>query len=473
MVTNLDVYKEIRRLQLEGMTSQREAAKQLGISRNTVKKYWEGDIVPWEHKPYNREASVMTPDVVQFVKDCLDEDDAVGIKKQCHTARRIYHRLVDEYHFTGSESSVRNLVHDMRASRKISQVFIPLRFMPGDAAQIDWGEATVIIDGEKEKINLFCARLCHSCAPYVIAYRRQNLESFLDAIIHTFQYYGGVPKRLIFDNARVAVKSGFGAQAAAQDDYSQLAAHYGFEPVFCNPASGNEKGLVENLVGYIRRNVCVPLPKVKDLDELNAKLLAMCTQYMDHQIDGRPKKVGIMLDEDQAMLRPLPRYTPDISKKAYPRVGRYSTVLFETNHYSVPCKYRGKETTVKAYPNHIEVWVEGSMVARHDRLFGRKQEALDMQHYLPILAQKGRAIRYARPVQNSVPAAFIDWLECQDLTSKELVEKLNQCIEFGYIAVMSGSLPLDDQPVLTDVVSIPVVDLEAYDALYRKGVCVS
>ena len=270
MVTNLDIYKEIRRLQLEGMTSQREAAKQLGISRNTVKKYWEGDIVPWEHKPYTREASVMTPEVVQFVKECLDEDDAVGIKKQRHTARRIYHRLIDEYHFTGSESSVRNLVHDMRAARKISQVFIPLRFMPGDAAQIDWGEATVIMNGEKEKVNLFCARLCHSCAPFVIAYKRQNLESFLDAIIHTFQYYGGVPKRLIFDNARVAVKSGFGAQAAAQDDYSQLAAHYGFDPVFCNPASGNEKGLVENLVGYIRRNVCVPLPKVKNLDELNA-----------------------------------------------------------------------------------------------------------------------------------------------------------------------------------------------------------
>ena len=473
MVTNLDIYKEIRRLQLEGMTSQREAAKQLGISRNTVKKYWEGDIVPWEHKPYTREASVMTPEVVQFVKECLDEDDAVGIKKQRHTARRIYHRLIDEYHFTGSESSVRNLVHDMRAARKISQVFIPLRFMPGDAAQIDWGEATVIMNGEKEKVNLFCARLCHSCAPFVIAYKRQNLESFLDAIIHTFQYYGGVPKRLIFDNARVAVKSGFGAQAAAQDDYSQLAAHYGFDPVFCNPASGNEKGLVENLVGYIRRNVCVPLPKVKNLDELNAKLLAMCTRYLDHQIDGRPNKVGVMLEEDRAMLRSMPRYTPDISKKVYPRVGRYSTVLFETNHYSVPCKYRGKETTVKAYPNHIEVWIEGSMVARHDRLFGRKQETLDIQHYLPILAQKGRALRYARPVQNAIPTAFIDWLECQELTSKEIVEMLNQCLEYGYVAVMAGSVPANEQATVTDMISMPVVNLEAYDALYRKGVAIS
>ena len=466
----MDVYKEIRRLQLEGVTRQRGAARRLGISRNTVKKYWEGDNVPWEHKPYNRGASVMTPEVVQFVRDCLDEDDAVNIKKQRHTARRIYQRLVDERGFTGSESSVRNLVHDMRAERKVSKVFIPLRFAPGDAIQIDWGEATIIMDGEKEKVNLFCARLCHSCAPYVIAYKRQNLESFLDAIIHTFQYFGGVPRRLIFDNARVAVKSGFGAHAAAQDDYSQLAAHYGFEPIFCNPASGNEKGLVENLVGYIRRNVCVPLPRVKNLEELNAKLLAKCTQYLNHQIDGRPAPVGTMLDEDRAALQPFPRYIPDIAKKVYPTVGRYSTVLFETNHYSVPCKYRGKSTTVKAYPNHVEIWIEGTLVARHSRLFGHREESLDLQHYLPILAQKGRAIRYARPVQNAVPVEFVDWLECQELSAKEVVELLNQCLEVGYIAVMAGAANKATAPAIEDVVSVPLVDLSVYDSLYEKGV---
>ncbi len=469
----MDVYKEIRRLQLEGVTSQRGAARQLGISRNTVKKYWEGDNVPWEHKPYNRDATVMTPEVVQFVKDCLDEDDAVGIKKQRHTARRIFQRLVEECGFTGSESSVRSLVHNMRAERKVSQVFIPLRFAPGDAAQIDWGEATVILNGETEKVNLFCARLCHSCAPYVIAYRRQNLESFLDAIIHAFQYYGGAPRRLIFDNARVAVKSGFGAQAAAQDDYSQLAAHYGFEPIFCNPASGNEKGLVENLVGYIRRNVCVPLPRVKSLEELNAKLLAKCTQYLKHQVEGRPDKVSVMFNEDRAALQPLPRYSPDISKKVYPTVGRYSTILFETNRYSVPCKYRGKATTVKAFPNYVEVWIEGSMVARHDRLFGHKEESLDLQHYLPILARKGRAIRYARPVQNAIPAEFLDWLECQNLTSKEIVEMLSQCLEVGYTSVMSGTVSKTEHPAIEDTVTVPVVNLEVYDSLYGKGAAVS
>jgi transposase len=469
VVTTLDVYKEIRRLQLEGITSQRAAAKQLGISRNTVKKYWDGNSVPWEHKPYNREAPVMTAEVVEFVKECLDEDDAVKIKKQRHTARRIYQRLVDEKEFIGSESSVRSLVHSMRAERKTSSVFVPLRFAPGDALQIDWGEATIIMNGKKEKVNLFCARLCHSCAPYVVAYKRQNLESFLEAIIRTFQYYGGVPKRLIFDNARVAVKSGFGAHAAAQDDYSQLAAHYGFEPIFCNPASGNEKGLVENLVGYIRRNVCVPLPRVNSLEELNSKLLEKCTKYLNHQIDGRPEKVEAMLKEDQAALRLMPRYTPDIAKKVYPTVGRYSTVVFETNSYSVPCRYKGNATTVKAYPNHVEIWIEGSMVARHDRLFGHKEESLDIQHYLPLLAQKGRAIRYARPIQKNIPPEFIDWLNSQHLSAKEMVEKISQYLEYGYAAVMSGNVTAKEIPVVEDPVAVVPVNLQSYDNLYGKA----
>ena len=470
MVTTVDVYKEIRRLQLEGVTSQRAAARQLGISRNTVKKYWEGNAVPWERKEYSREAAVMTPDVVRFIASCLDEDDREQVKKQKHTARRIYERLVEEQGFIGSESSVRNLVHDMRAARRETKAFVPLRFAPGEAVQIDWGEATIYLNGEKTVVNLFCARSCHSCAPYVIAYKRQNLESFLDAIIHTFQYYGGVPRRVIFDNARVAVKSGFGAHAAAQDDYKQLSAHYGFEPVFCNPASGNEKGLVENLVGYIRRNVCVPLPKVRDLEELNGKLLEKCVRYLDHRIEGRPANVGAMLAEDRQCLLPMPRYIPDVSKKVFPSVSRYSTVLFETNLYSVPCRYVGKSTTVKAYPNHIEVWISGTMVARHDRLFGRREESLDLQHYLPILAQKGRAIRYARPVQNAVPAEFLSWLDRQDLTAKETVDLLGRCADVGYAAVMCGVLPDRQEPVPEDPVTVPTVDLSAYDFLCGKGV---
>ena len=257
MVIAVEIYKQIRKMRLDGM-SQRQIAATLHISRNTVKKYWDGDSVPWERKDYSREASVLTADVAAFVRRCLDEDAQFKSRKQHHTAKRIYDRLVAERGFTGGETTIRRLVKELR--EKSQEAFVPLIFPAGDALQIDWGEATVYLDGAKTIVNLFCARLCYSGAPMVLAYRRQNEESFLDALVQVFQYFGGVPKRVIFDNGKVAVKDGFGAHARKQAGYAAVAAHYGFEAVFCFPASGNEKGLVEGLVGYIRRNVCVPVP---------------------------------------------------------------------------------------------------------------------------------------------------------------------------------------------------------------------
>ena len=131
VVTELETYKEIRRLQLEGETSQRQAAKKLGISRNTVKKYWNGDAVPWDKKAYERDNGVLTPDVIAFINACLDEDEKVGIRKQRHTARRIYHRLIEEKEFKGGESSVRRAVHEARQDRLQKDVSIPLRYDAG------------------------------------------------------------------------------------------------------------------------------------------------------------------------------------------------------------------------------------------------------------------------------------------------------------------------------------------------------
>ncbi len=156
--------------------------------------------MPWERKSYSRKASVLTEEVVDFVRKCLDEDTRCKSRKQHHTARRIFERLVAECGFTGGETTVRRLVKELR--EKNQEAFVPLAFPPGGALQIDWGEATVYLDSMKKTVNLFCARLCYSDAPIVLAYRRQNEESFLDALVQVFQYFGGVPKRVIFDNGK-------------------------------------------------------------------------------------------------------------------------------------------------------------------------------------------------------------------------------------------------------------------------------
>lgn len=196
-------YEEIRKRYIAG-ESQRHIAKTMGISRNTVKKHCEGNAVPWERKTPERESTVLTDETVQFIKDCLQEDDVEHLKKQKHTARKIYDRLVDETGFTGGESTIRAKVHELKEA--MLKAFIPLQFDAGDAMQVDWGEATVYLNNEKTNVYLFCARLCYSCKPFVIAYRRQNEESFLDAFVRIFDELDGVPRRIIFDNAKVAVK---------------------------------------------------------------------------------------------------------------------------------------------------------------------------------------------------------------------------------------------------------------------------
>lgn len=469
MVITVEIYREIRRRRLEG-ESQRGIARALHISRNTVKKYWEGERLPGERVERPREASVMTPEVTAFIAACLKSDEE-SPSKQRHTAKRIYDRLVEETGFTGGETTVRAYVRQAR--EKTREAFVPLAFAPGEAMQIDWGEATGWVDGVKQVLNLFCARLCHSGAPFVIAYRRQNSESFQDGLIHAFEYFGGTPKRVIFDNAKVAVKDGFGANAKATNSYALLAAHYGFEPVFCNIASGNEKGLVENLVGLCRRNFCVPVPRVESMDELNAMLLEGCERYLTHQIRGKEADVGTMFNLDQEALYPLPSYRYDPAKRAEAKVSTVSTVRYDTNSYSVPVQFCGKTVSIKALPERIEIFSAGEIIAVHPRCFDRQQSVYQLGHYLPLLERKGRAIFQARPVLDNVPVEFLNWLKRQNLKPRELVSLLKLSLEVGYEAVMCGFAPAVPPSQINDVIQVNEVDLAAYDALCGTGKGVS
>lgn len=456
--------------------SQRSIARVLGISRNTVKKYCAGANLPGERKPYLRLPSVLTSDVKAFISDCLTTDETEGKPKQRHTAKRIFDRLVTEKGFAGGETTVRTYVHNLKS--KPSDAFVPLAFSPGDAVQIDWGEATVYLSGQKIAVQLFCARLCYSGMPFVIAYRRQNSESFLDALVKMFEYFGGTPKTVIFDNAKIAVKDGFGANAKATDSYAALAAHYCFEPVFCNIASGNEKGLVEGLVGFSRRNFCVPIPNVQTMTELNAMLIRECEAYKDRHIRGKEAQVSVMFETEKSALFPLPRISYDSAKRAEGRVSSYSTVRFDTNSYSVPVKHCGKIVAVKAFPEQIEIICNGEIIATHQRCFQRHQSIFRLEHYLPLLEKKGRAIFQAKPVRDNVPDYFLEWLRRQELKPKQLVQLLRLSKELGFDAVMHNcagllhALPITPSPAIRDTVQVMAVDVSAYDVLcgLSKGV---
>ena len=219
MIVEMDLYYKIRALYNDGY-SIRSIAKRLGVARQTVKKYCEGNTHPDVRKEYHRDSEVLTQDVLDFIRSCLDEDRKENLSKQWHTAKRIYDRLVFEKGFRGAESTIRNAVKALRVEMNISpQADIPLEYDLGDAIQIDWGEATAYIDSRKTKFYFFCGRLCYSCAVFVQSFYSQNKESFLEAQQKMFDFFGGVPRRLIFDNAKVAVKEGFGLHAKATDSY--------------------------------------------------------------------------------------------------------------------------------------------------------------------------------------------------------------------------------------------------------------
>ena len=429
----------------------------------------DGEAVPWEKKERERKETSLTAEVKAFVANCLRQDEEEGTKKQKHTAKRIYDRLVSEMGYQGGESTIRGYVRELR--EKSREAYVPLEFAAGEAVQVDWGEVCVWLGGEKVKANLFCGRLCYLDAPFVLCYRRQNAESFQDALVRMFEYFGGTPRRVIFDNARIAVKDGFGAHAKATDSYAALAAHHGFEPVFCNPSSGNEKGLVEGLVGFSRRNFCVPIPRVADMEALNGLLRERCEAYLTHTVAGKGADVGTLLREEQAKLYPLPKYRYDPAKRAEARVNAYSTVRFETNSYSVPVQYCGKTVAVKALPERIDIWQEGERIASHARCYGRERSVYQLEHYLPLLERKGRAIFQAKPVRDNVPPAFLDWLSRQNCKPKELVALLQNSLDIGYVAVMRGEVPASPAPAaeVSDPVSVDEPDLSAYDSLCTQN----
>jgi len=448
----MEIYESIRKLFIQEQLSQRAIAKKLGISRNTVKKYVDGNCVPWERKSYESNGGkLITPEVITFINECFKTDASHGHKKQKHTAKRIYDRLVKEHNFKGSYTTIRRVVRELKD--KSAEPFIPLEFDPGEAAQVDFGSAYIYINNQQVKIKYFCARLCYSAKFFVKAYFAEKEECFLDGLSSSFEFFGGVPKSIIFDNAKVAVKDGYGAYVTKLTyGYNALKSHYAFNAQFCNPSSGNEKGLVENLVGYIRRNTMVPMPKVSSLEVFNKQLRAHCRAYETHKIQGQQLTVGERFNIETRALLPLPKYQYEIAKSIYTTVNSFSTVTYETNKYSVPTKYIGKEVLIKANHSSITVMHKKEVIAKHVRTFSKHKKIYDISHYVDALEQKPRAVFNAQPVRAFVPKEILDTYSSRPGGNIEVLSYIKR------------QLDLKQQ----DLVIVKATNLTSYDQLIQE-----
>ncbi len=436
VIIEVDIYQKIRYLHEHEGKSQRAIANTLGVSRNTVRKYYNGSQVPWERQGTSgRQRYVITNDIMDFIKSCLASDEEENVNKQSHTARKIYLRLEEEKGYTGGESTIREIVAQLKDKQR--KVFIPLSYEPAEAIQVDWGQATIYLAGKKKKINLFCMRECYSADIYCIPFFRQNEESFLEGQIAGFEYFSGAPLRVIFDNAKVAVKEGFGTHAIVQDRYKALAAHYAFQCDFCNIAAGHEKGLVEGLVGWVRRNVLVPIPRVDSLEELNAEIRRRCLKYREHKISGREQTVGEMAQVARLSMTALPKYKFDPSKSITATVNDYSTVRFDYNHYSVPVKYAGKEISVKGYGNKVVMLSRNTEIASYTRCYERGKTEYRLEHYIDLIERRPRSAYNAKPVKNNISAELFQ-LGKRLSGPKEMVRLLRLFIDYGEEKLMAA-----------------------------------
>jgi len=382
----------IRKKHLVDGWSIRRISRQLRLARQTVRKA----LLLTELPHYAREHAPPRPVVGPFepvIERWLAEDRSAP-KKQRHTAKRIYDRLVADYGFTGHEATVRRAVARLRP--KTPEVFVPLAVAWGEQAQVDWGQATVRIAGQVVVAHLFCLRMRASQVPFVWAAPTEKLEAFLAGHVRAFAWLGGVPATCLYDNPKTAVvRILAGPHRQEHEVFSSLRSHYLFASVFCRPAEGHEKGAVENLVGYARRNALVPVPEVASWDELNGHLLAWC--------DRERRRLADRWVLEAAALRPLPPlgFRPALTRLL--PVSPSSVVRVDHNRYSVPGRLVGRTVLAHVFTERIEVWDGDTLVASHPRRYGRGETAMLIEHYLPVIARKPRAATHAAVVEQMPP----------------------------------------------------------------------
>lgn len=393
-------YELIRRKHFVDGMSGRAIAKELGHSRKFVKKALTHAIPPGYRQSKPKPRPKLDP--VGPIIDAWLEEDLTRPLKQRHTAQRIYERLVADENFTGDPSTIRRYVRERKQARNSAgkEVFAPLEFRPGEEAQVDWGEAWIVENGRRRKVQLFCMKWCYSKRVFVRAYDRANMESFLDGHVRAFEFFGGVPKRIAYDNLKSAViQVGKGRDRRLNRRFVELKSWYLFESRFCNVAKGNEKGHVENLVKRAQRTFLTPLPEVTSLQELNRKLEADCDGELNRTTeDGLSHQT--LWNEEQEHLLPLPAGRFAACAERNTRADKQSLVHFDSRMYSVPVQWAHRSCLVRGFVDRVEVHCEGECVAVHPRGAENQRYVLDPRHYLRLLARKPGLLDQARPFRD-------------------------------------------------------------------------
>jgi transposase len=399
----VEIYGRVRRaVRVEGR-SQRAVAREFGLSRETVRKMLQYAVPPG----YQRQQPIKRPKLGPWlgVIDAILNDDKQRPAKQRHTSKRIFERLKEEHGFAGGYTIVKDYVRT--ATLHGQEMFVPL-VHPAGEAQVDFGEALVVIAGVEQKAHYLAMDLPHSDDCFVAAFPAETTEAFLEGHVRAFAYFGGVPTRILYDNTKIAVAKILGGEERQRTRaFSELQSYYLFADKFGRPAKGNDKGKVEGLVGYARRNFMVPIPRASSWQELNTHLEQQCRKRRERRLRGHAETIGERFERDRAALLPLPAAPYEACEKISARVSSLSLVRYRSNDYSVPTEYGHRQVWVKGYVHEVVIACASEVIARHERSYEREAMIFDPLHYLALLEQKTRALDQAAPLAGwQLPECF-------------------------------------------------------------------
>lgn len=402
----MDIIAEIRRRHLVSNESISAIARSLNLSRPTVRKHLRTVTEP----AYQRQRQPL-PKLGEFqatLQTWLQTEQHLP-KAQRRTARRLFEGL-QAAGYSGAYDSVQRFVKRWKSQAghvAVTQAFVPLAFAPGEVCQFDWSHEHVEIGGIAQTVKVAHFRLACSRQMFVAAYPRETQDMVFDAHNRAFAFFGGVPQRMVYDNLKAVVDAIFsGKERRFNRRFLALANHYLFEPVACTPASGWEKGQVENQVGNVREWLFTPLARFADFDGLNAWLAQRCRELAarKHPVEGRP--ITACFAAEQAALRPI---TAPFDGYVETLLRATSTCLVrvDRNRYSVPAALAGKVVSVRLSAGQVRLVADGQLIAAHPRSFGRDKLICDPWHYLPVLEKKPGALRNGEPFQDwALPSAI-------------------------------------------------------------------
>jgi transposase len=405
----MEWWTKVRLEVTRGEKSKRGVLRDEGIGWATLKKILEYSEPPG----YRLQEARPKPKIGAYLERIAQiiEDDKSLPKKQRHSAKRIYERI-REMGYEGKYTQVKDAVRELLRVKQ--EVFMPLIHRPGEA-QVDFGHALAKVAGVLKKVVFFVMVLPYSDVFFVMTFERECTESYWEGHVRAFESFGGVPSRISYDNSKVLVSKIISAHdRKLSDGFLKLQSHYLFREHFCRVGRANEKGVVEGVVKFARLNFFVPVPEVRDLNELNEKLAQMCREDLKRRLRGKAGTKAELLKEDQAAFLPLPAAPFDACRKQPTQANSLSLVRFDDNDYSVPVSYAHHDILVKGYVERVILCHKDTVVAEHVRSWGKEGIFFNYLHYLPLLERKPGSLDHARPLID------LDLPECFDTLRRRL-----------------------------------------------------